>query len=167
MIKTKKIHPADSGGWDAAKWLIQIGNVSSTFSIPLIEFPIMITSHPPSKSPFQPLTTDLRDRFQKRNSANFLHPGPCPVLQRNPRRPPFESTGWRRHLHPRKLAWIPNMMVWKTWLLLSMAIFGIYLKFLGCKYPVSPSRLYNISKLNIRPRLKGRFPFKKSVYQDS
>ena len=36
-------------------------------------------------------------------------------------------------IHPRKLTWIPKMMVWKRWLLLNMAIFGIYVKFLGCK----------------------------------
>ena len=35
-------------------------------------------------------------------------------------------------LHPRKLTWIPKMMVWKRWLLYYMAIFGISVKFLGC-----------------------------------
>ena len=37
-------------------------------------------------------------------------------------------------VHPRKLTWIPNMMVWKRWLLLNMAIFGIYVSFPGCNY---------------------------------
>ena len=31
----------------------------------------------------------------------------------------------------KKIRWIPNMMVWKRWLLLDTAIFGIYVKFLG------------------------------------
>ena len=34
-------------------------------------------------------------------------------------------------LHPRKLTWIPKMMVCKRWFPLNMAIFGIYVKFLG------------------------------------
>ena len=34
-------------------------------------------------------------------------------------------------LHPRKLTWIPKMMVWKRGLLSNMAIFGIYVRFLG------------------------------------
>ena len=33
-------------------------------------------------------------------------------------------------IHPWKLTWIPKMIVWKWWLLLNMAIFGIYVKFL-------------------------------------
>ena len=28
-------------------------------------------------------------------------------------------------LHPRKLTWIPKLMMWKRWLLLNMAIFGL------------------------------------------
>ncbi len=33
-------------------------------------------------------------------------------------------------LHPQKPTWIPKMTVWKRWLLLHMAILGIYLKFM-------------------------------------
>ena len=36
-------------------------------------------------------------------------------------------------LHPRKPTWIPKMMVWKRWSPLNMAIFGIYVRFLGGK----------------------------------
>ena len=36
-------------------------------------------------------------------------------------------------LHSRKLTGIPKMMVWKRWLLVNMAIFGIYVEFLGGK----------------------------------
>ena len=35
-------------------------------------------------------------------------------------------------LRPRKPTWILKMTVWKRWFLLSMAVFGIYVKFLGC-----------------------------------
>ena len=38
---------------------------------------------------------------------------------------------WKIRLDPRKLTWIPKMMVWKRWFLLNMAFFGIYVKFLG------------------------------------
>ena len=34
-------------------------------------------------------------------------------------------------IHPRKLTWISKMMAWKRWFLLNMAIFGIYVRFLG------------------------------------
>ncbi len=49
----------------------------------------------------------------------------------------FVSAFWG--LHPRKLTWIPKMIVWKMYLLLNMAIFGIYVKVLGCtkKLPTS------------------------------
>ena len=36
------------------------------------------------------------------------------------------------YIPPKKLTWIPKMMVWKRWLPLNMAIFGIYVKFLAC-----------------------------------
>ncbi len=35
-------------------------------------------------------------------------------------------------LHPRKLTWIPKMMVWKRYPSFKMAIFGIYVRFLEC-----------------------------------
>ena len=39
---------------------------------------------------------------------------------------PFqESTSRQKGLHPRKLIWIPKMMVWKRWFLLNKVIFGI------------------------------------------
>jgi len=41
-------------------------------------------------------------------------------------------------LHPRKLTWMPKMMVWKRWSPLNMAIFGIYesmLDFWGVDFP--------------------------------
>ena len=39
---------------------------------------------------------------------------------------PFqESTSRQKGLHPRKLTWIPKMMVWKRWFLLNKVIFGI------------------------------------------
>ena len=41
----------------------------------------------------------------------------------------FRSLG---DLHSRKLTWIPKMMVWKRYLPLKMAMFGIYVRFLGC-----------------------------------
>ena len=40
-------------------------------------------------------------------------------------------TVWKK-IYPRKLTWIPKIMVWKRWFLLNMAILGIYVKFLGC-----------------------------------
>ena len=37
-------------------------------------------------------------------------------------------------IHPRKLTWIPKMMVWKRQFPLKIAICGIYVRFLGCTY---------------------------------
>ena len=50
--------------------------------------------------------------------------------------------GWvaRTHLQsliPRKLTWIPKIMLCKRWLLSNMTIFGIYVRFLGCIYAFS------------------------------
>ena len=42
----------------------------------------------------------------------------------------FLKNGWL-DIHTSKLTWIPKMMVWKRGFLLNMAIFGIYVKFLG------------------------------------
>ena len=36
-----------------------------------------------------------------------------------------------QRIHPRKLIWIPKMMVWKRWFLFNMATLGIYVRFLG------------------------------------
>ena len=45
---------------------------------------------------------------------------------------PFQkSTSCQKGLHPRKLTWMPKMMVWKRGVLLNMVMFGIYVKFLG------------------------------------
>ena len=38
------------------------------------------------------------------------------------------------YIHPRKLTWIPKMMVWKWWFLLKMAIFGIHVRFRWCNF---------------------------------
>ena len=52
---------------------------------------------------------------------------------------PFqESTSRQKGLHPRKLTWIPKMMVWKRWFVLNMVIFGIYVKFLGGTNQTNP-----------------------------
>ena len=37
-------------------------------------------------------------------------------------------------MRPRKLTWIPKMKVWKMHFLLKMAILGIYVAFLGCRF---------------------------------
>ena len=41
---------------------------------------------------------------------------------------------WHIYIHPRKLTWIPKMMVWERRFLLNIAIFGIYVRFLGVIY---------------------------------
>ena len=37
----------------------------------------------------------------------------------------------KKGIHPQKLTWIPKMMMWKRYLLLNKAIFGIYVRFSG------------------------------------
>ncbi len=37
------------------------------------------------------------------------------------------------HIPPKTNGCLPKMMAWKRWLLLNMAIWGIYVKFLGCR----------------------------------
>ena len=50
-------------------------------------------------------------------------------------------------IHPRKLTWIPKMMVWKRQLPLKIAILGIYVRFLECKsFSFSFPTKYVISK---------------------
>ena len=44
----------------------------------------------------------------------------------------LQDTQCMVYVHPRKLTWIPKMMVWKRYLPLNMAIFGIYVSFRGC-----------------------------------
>ena len=51
------------------------------------------------------------------------------------------------YIHSRKLTWIPKMMVWKRYLPLNMAIFGIYARFLGCKPFTSGMTSTNLGKL--------------------
>ena len=58
--------------------------------------------------------------FDKKTQLSTLH--------RN-----FIST--KKVLHPGKPTWIPKMMLWKRWFLLNMAIFGIYVRFLGVPLP--------------------------------
>ena len=50
---------------------------------------------------------------------------------------------------PRKLTWRPKMMVWKRWLLLNMAIFGIYVKFQGCKVHMFQRIVRRLPALNL------------------
>ena len=64
--------------------------------------------------------TEIRDK-------TWRNPGIEQVLY-------FPEVKALRELHPRKLTWIPKMMVWKRWFLLNMAIFGIYVGFLGGNY---------------------------------
>ena len=46
-------------------------------------------------------------------------------------------------LHPRKLTWIPNMMVWKRWFILNMAVLGIQVSFWGVSLFVLNKPLVN------------------------
>ena len=46
-------------------------------------------------------------------------------------------------VHPRKLTWIHKMMVWKRWSPLNMAVFGIYVRFLGGKPTVDAKNFVN------------------------
>ena len=64
-----------------------------------------------------------------------------------------KRSGWSNSLNytPRKLTWIPKIMVWKRWLLLDMAIFGTVsmFRFLGWDYLLSgvPSSKYLPKKI--------------------
>ena len=114
------------------------------------------------KSPTQPIQVGKKDEkgnhthnIQVNEGKHFQSPSykkPCSTLfaakwlgasgpEPFTKATPIVSWLWTTAhvLHPRKLTWIPKMMVWKRWFLLNMAIFGIHVIFLGCTYHAQES----------------------------
>ena len=76
-------------------------------------------------------------------------------------------------LHPRKTnGWLPKMMAWKRWLLLNVAILGIYVKFLGCISMVKTVKTVKIGGflrkhvISVIFLVEKRKPLTKDFYKD-